>query len=125
MNHEMKKKKMKCVMKKVVCHEMCHDHDTFLDTEKLCQECQITFVFDWLKSTRTEPPTFEPPSQNRYFVRSFKIIQKTLRSLVVSFIRVCYEPDAMFSVLHLATFPFTCVRVCLQRICSFNLCHLP
>ena len=27
---------------------MCHDHDTFLDTEKLCQECQITFVTDWL-----------------------------------------------------------------------------
>ena len=43
----------KCVMNhdtflKVACHEMCHDHDTFLGTEKLCQECQITFVMDWL-----------------------------------------------------------------------------
>ena len=45
-----------------MCQEMCHelqqcvikrvmnqsDHDTFLDTEKVCQERQITFVFDWL-----------------------------------------------------------------------------
>ena len=35
----------------IVCYEMCHDHDTFLDTEKVCQECQITFVTDWLRTS--------------------------------------------------------------------------
>ena len=35
---------------------MCHDHDTFLDTEKVCQECQITFVFDWLTRLRYAVP---------------------------------------------------------------------
>ena len=36
----------------IVCYEMCHDHDTFLDTEKVCQECQITLVFDWFKKVQ-------------------------------------------------------------------------
>ena len=34
-----------------MCHKMCHDHNIFLDTKKVCQECQITFVFDWFKKS--------------------------------------------------------------------------
>ena len=43
MCHEFQQCVIKCVMNR-------SNQDTFLDTEKVCQECQITFVTDWLIS---------------------------------------------------------------------------
>ena len=59
-----------CVKNVLSQHGMCHDYDTFLDTEKLCQECQITFVTDWLNRSLGE---FEGPIRDPVLARFPKV----------------------------------------------------